>query len=61
MIAGDALSWLLGRAFVTPFQIDIYKTASAGGWLVMAVAGNCHRNANRRGDHLPRLSISRLA
>jgi len=34
MIIGDALSWLLGRAFVTPFQIDIYKTASAGGWLV---------------------------
>lgn len=34
MIIGDALSWLLGRAFVTPFQINIYKTASAGGWLV---------------------------
>jgi membrane protease YdiL (CAAX protease family) len=34
MIAGDAVSWLLGRPFVTPFQTDIYKTGSAGGWLV---------------------------
>lgn len=34
MIAGDAVSWLLGRAFVTPFQIDIYRTAVAGGWLI---------------------------
>jgi membrane protease YdiL (CAAX protease family) len=34
MIIGDALSWLLGRSFVTPFQIDIYTTASTGGWLV---------------------------
>ncbi len=34
MIAGDAVSWLLGRSFVTPFQTDIYTTASAGGWLV---------------------------
>lgn len=34
MIAGDVLSWLLGRPFVTPFQVDIYTTASAGGWLL---------------------------
>ena len=34
MIAGDAVSWLLGRPFVTPFQIEIYKTGSAGGWLI---------------------------
>jgi membrane protease YdiL (CAAX protease family) len=34
MIAGDAVSWLLGRPFVTSFQIDIYKTGSAGGWLL---------------------------
>jgi membrane protease YdiL (CAAX protease family) len=34
IVAGNALSWLLGRSLVTPFQIDIYKTASAGGWLL---------------------------
>jgi membrane protease YdiL (CAAX protease family) len=34
MIAGDGVSWLLGRPFVTSFQIDIYTTASAGGWLL---------------------------
>jgi hypothetical protein len=34
VIIGDALSWLLGRSFVTPFQIDIYTTASEGGWLL---------------------------
>ena len=34
IIAGNALSWLLGRSLVTPFQLDIYKTASAGGWLL---------------------------
>jgi uncharacterized protein len=33
MIAGDALSWLLGRSFVTPFQVDIYTTARVVGWL----------------------------
>ncbi|HZL40086.1 MAG TPA: CPBP family intramembrane glutamic endopeptidase [Pseudolabrys sp.] len=34
MIIGDAVSWLLGRSFVTSFQTDIYTTASAGGWLL---------------------------
>jgi hypothetical protein len=33
IVAGNALSWLLGRVIVTPFQIDIYRTASAAGWL----------------------------
>ena len=27
------MSWLLGRDLVTPFQIDIYRTAKAAGWL----------------------------
>lgn len=31
--AGDAITWLFGRAVVTPFQSDIYRTASAAGWL----------------------------
>jgi hypothetical protein len=31
--AGDGLSWALGRNIVTPFQSDIYATASAVGWL----------------------------
>ena len=33
IICGDALSWLLGRDLVTPFQADIYRTASTAGWL----------------------------
>jgi uncharacterized protein len=27
------LSWLLGHFIVTPFQLDIYRTAEAAGWL----------------------------
>jgi CAAX protease family protein len=34
IVAGNVLSWLLGRGIVTPFQLDIYRTASAGGWLL---------------------------
>lgn len=34
IVAGNVLSWLLGRSVVTPFQLDIYTTASAGGWLL---------------------------
>ena len=34
IIAGNMLSWLLGRGIVTPFQIDIFRTASAAGWLL---------------------------
>jgi membrane protease YdiL (CAAX protease family) len=34
IVAGDVLSWLLGHNLVTPFQRDIYTTASAGGWLL---------------------------
>jgi hypothetical protein len=34
IVAGNVLSWLVGRSLVTPFQINIYTTASAGGWLL---------------------------
>jgi membrane protease YdiL (CAAX protease family) len=34
IVTGNVLSWLLGRGIVTPFQLDIYTTASAGGWLL---------------------------
>jgi CAAX protease family protein len=34
IIAGDALSWVLGRSLVTPFQNDIYRTAANTGWLL---------------------------
>jgi membrane protease YdiL (CAAX protease family) len=34
IIAGNLLSWLVGRGLVTPFQLDIYRTASAAGWLL---------------------------
>ena len=30
---GDGLSWLVGHNIVTPFQSDIYRTASEAGWL----------------------------
>ena len=33
IIAGNFLSWLLGHSIVTSFQTDIYRTASATGWL----------------------------
>ncbi|MFZ0844850.1 MAG: type II CAAX endopeptidase family protein [Pseudolabrys sp.] len=33
IIAGNTLSWLLGNNIVTPFQNDIFRTASAAGWL----------------------------
>jgi len=29
----DGISWLSGRDLVTPFQLDMYRTASAAGWL----------------------------
>jgi hypothetical protein len=34
IVAGNVLSWLLGRNLVTPFQTDIYITASTAGWLL---------------------------
>jgi len=33
IVAGDVLSWLLGHFLVTSFQLDIYRTAEAAGWL----------------------------
>ena len=33
MVLADVLSWLLGRDLVTQFQLDMYRTASAAGWL----------------------------
>jgi CAAX protease family protein len=33
IVIGDAVSWLFGRFVVTSFQLDIYRTASAAGWL----------------------------
>jgi membrane protease YdiL (CAAX protease family) len=33
IIVGNAVSWLFGRFIVTNFQLDIYRTASAAGWL----------------------------
>jgi uncharacterized protein len=33
IIVGDGISWLLGHNIVTQFQLDIYRTASAAGWL----------------------------
>ena len=33
IVVVDGVSWLLGRDIVTQFQLDIYRTASATGWL----------------------------
>jgi membrane protease YdiL (CAAX protease family) len=33
IVVSNAISWLLGRNIVTPFQLDIYRTATAAGWL----------------------------
>jgi membrane protease YdiL (CAAX protease family) len=35
IVVTNLVSWLLGRAIVTPFQSDIYRTAGAAGWLPM--------------------------
>jgi membrane protease YdiL (CAAX protease family) len=56
----DGISWLSGRDLVTPFQLDMYRTASAAGWLpwlllttvVVAPIGE---------DTFSRFSVSRLA
>jgi CAAX protease family protein len=33
IIVGNAVSWLFGHFIVTSFQLDIYRTAAAAGWL----------------------------
>jgi len=33
IVLGNAVSWLFGHFIVTSFQLDIYRTASAAGWL----------------------------
>jgi membrane protease YdiL (CAAX protease family) len=33
IVLGNAVSWLAGRFIVTSFQLDIYRTAEAAGWL----------------------------
>jgi len=33
IIMSNIISWLLGRAIVTDFQVDIYRSAAAAGWL----------------------------
>jgi CAAX protease family protein len=33
IVVGNTLSWLLGRNIVPAFQTDIFRTASAAGWL----------------------------
>jgi membrane protease YdiL (CAAX protease family) len=33
IVVGNAVSWLFGRFLVTDFQLDIYRSAAAAGWL----------------------------
>ena len=33
IVAGNVVSWFFGRTIVTSFQLDIYRTAEAAGWL----------------------------
>lgn len=33
IVVADVVSWLFDRALVTPFQVSIYRTADAAGWL----------------------------
>lgn len=33
IVVSNIVSWLLGRGIVTDFQVDIYRSASAAGWL----------------------------
>ena len=34
ILLSNVLSWLLGYGLVTPFQLEIYTSASEGGWLL---------------------------
>jgi membrane protease YdiL (CAAX protease family) len=33
IVVGNGVSWLLGRDIVTPFQVNIYRSAAVAGWL----------------------------
>jgi hypothetical protein len=33
VVVGNGLSWLIGHDIVTPFQVAIYRSAMAAGWL----------------------------
>ncbi len=33
IVVGNAVSWVFGHFIVTSFQLDIYRTAAAAGWL----------------------------
>ena len=58
-LAYDALTYLLGRDVVTPFQIEAYRNArDDGALLLMLIARD--RRPRRRGDHLPRFLVSRV-
>jgi membrane protease YdiL (CAAX protease family) len=40
IVVGDVLTWLLGQDIITPFQSDLYRTASAAGqlpWMVLGI------------------------
>jgi len=37
IVVGNAVSWLFGRFIVTSFQLDIYRTAAAAGWLPLTL------------------------
>jgi hypothetical protein len=33
IVLSNLVSWFLGRTIVTPFQLNIYRTAAASGWM----------------------------
>jgi membrane protease YdiL (CAAX protease family) len=33
IVVGNGVSWLIGHDIITPFQVNIYRTAAAAGWL----------------------------
>ncbi len=61
IVAGNVLSWLLGRNLVTPFQTNILHHRKHGRLVAVAVDRRRHPDADRRGGPVSRFSVPRLA
>src|SRR5436305_14816629 len=61
IVVADGTCWLLRRDIVTQFQLDIYRTASAAGWLSWLLLTVVVVAPIGEGNALSRFSVSRLA
>jgi hypothetical protein len=56
----DAVTYVLGRDIVTPFQVATYLSARSSRRAAIALVHVRGRRADRRRNHVPRVSLSRL-